>query len=94
MYRRGCRYLIWSPAQRPMVMHSADLEGLAGWLKLWNLPPTQSVAGVIRFRERTGPSPRGPLRLDGFDDGSGPLPQGVGANPDRLGPGGAAPQPR
>src|SRR5262249_8307999 len=56
VHRRGCQYLVWSPAQRPMVVHSADVEGLAGWLRLWNLPPTQSVAGVIRFRERTGPS--------------------------------------
>ena len=92
LHRRGCQYLVGSTAQRPGVMHSADVEGLAGWLKLWNLPPTQSVAGIIRYHERTGASPREPLRLDEVDDPSGPVPQGVGADADRLGPVGARPE--
>jgi serine/threonine-protein kinase len=92
LHRRGCQYLVGSTAQRPRVMHSADVKGLAGWLKLWNLPRTQSVARVIRYRERSGASPREPLRLDKVDDPSGPVPQGVGADADRLGPAGARPE--
>jgi hypothetical protein len=92
LYRRSCQYLVGSTAQRPRVMHSAKVEGLAGWLNLWNLPPDQSVARVIRYHERTGPSPREPLRLEGVDDPSGPVPHGVGADADRLGPVGARPE--
>src|SRR5262249_51164514 len=92
LHRRGCQYLVGSTAQRPKVIHSAGVEGLAGWLKLWNLPPTQSVAGVIRYRERTGPSPTEPLRLDGVAAPSGPVPNGVGADTDRLGPVAARPE--
>jgi serine/threonine protein kinase len=89
LYRHGCQYLVGSTPRRPAVMHSADVDGLAGWLKLWNLPPNRSVAGVIRFRERPGPSPTEPLRLDRVDDPSGPLPPAPGADADRLGPAGA-----
>src|SRR5262249_40936085 len=92
LYRRSCQYLVGSTAQRPKVVRSAGVEGLVGWLKLWGLPPNQSVARVIRYHERTGSSPREPLRLDGVDDPSGPVPQGVGADADRLGPGGARPE--
>jgi hypothetical protein len=92
LYRRSCRYLVGSTAQRPKVIYSADVEGLAGWLKLWDLPPNQSVAGVLRYHERTGTSPTEPLRLDGVEDPSGPVPQGVGADADRLGPVGALPE--
>jgi serine/threonine protein kinase len=89
LYRRNCQYLVGSTAQRPRVTHSADVDGLAGWLKLWNLRPSQSVTGVMRYHERTGSSPKGPLRLDRVDDPSGPVPPGVGADADRLGPVGA-----
>jgi hypothetical protein len=94
LYRRGCQYLVGSTPRRPAVVHSADIDALAGWLKLWNLRPSQSVTGVIRYRERTRSSAREPLRLDRVDDPSGPIPGGVGADADRLGPVGARPRSR
>ncbi len=84
VYRRGCKYLACTMPQRPTA--HAELDGLGGWLKLWNQPPNRSIEGVIRFRERTASAPRMPLRLDKVDDASGPLPDVLGANPDRLGP--------
>jgi hypothetical protein len=92
LYRRGCKYLLGTVAQRPGVVHSAGIDGLGDWLRLWGLPPTRSVEGAIRFRERAGPSPTEPLRLDTVDDPSGPVPEGVGADADRLGPVGARPE--
>jgi Protein kinase domain len=92
VYRRSCQYLVGSTAQRPRVMLSADVEGLVGWLKLWDLPPNQSVARVIRYRERKVSSTSEPLRLDGVDDPSGRVPEGVGADADRLGPVGTRPE--
>jgi len=93
LYRRGCQYLVGSTPRRPAVVHSAEVDGLAGWLKLWSLRPDQSVAGIIRYHERTGSSPREPLRLDRVDDPSGPVPPGPGADADRLGPGGRLEEP-
>jgi hypothetical protein len=90
LYRRGCKYLVSILNTRSQA-HSARIAGPDGWAKLWNQPPRRSVAGVIRFRERADASPKGPLRLDKVDDASGEVPEGVGADADRLGPGNAAP---
>ncbi len=91
LYRRGCRYLLCTMVQRPGVVHSAGISELGGWLRLWDHPPAGSVEGAIRFRERAGASPTEPLRLDTVDDPSGPVPDGVGADADRVGPAGARP---
>src|SRR5262249_10165389 len=93
LYRRGCKYVAGATAQRPFIVHPARIEGLGDWLKLWKLRATGSVEGAISFHERGG-SPKGPLRLDGVDNPSGEVPQNVGADPDRVGPGAADPQPR
>jgi hypothetical protein len=86
LYRRGCSYLVCTVAQRPGVMHSAGIEGLVAWLKLWDQSSTRSVEGAIRFRERPKSATAQPLRLDRVDDPSGTVPDKVGADPDRVGP--------
>jgi hypothetical protein len=86
LYRRGSSYLVCTVAQRPGVMHSAGIEALVAWLKLWDQSSTGSVEGVIRFRERPKSAIPQPLRLDRVDDPSGTVPDKVGADPDRVGP--------
>ncbi|MCI0681062.1 MAG: serine/threonine protein kinase [Gemmataceae bacterium] len=87
LHRRGAEYL---SAQRPTgVGASAEIASVAGWLKLWKLPPEHSVEGDIRFHQRDGKSAILPPRLERVDNESGPVPAKVGADPDRVGPGAA-----
>jgi hypothetical protein len=97
LHRRGGHYLCWVQYGRPTLVHSAKLD-IGGWLKLWDAPPIPplarggeegwqpSVQGTIHFRERPKAVPMEPLRLDTVEDRSGPVPVGVGANPDTVGP--------
>ena len=49
-------------------------------------PPALGAEGVIRYHDRAGAPPDGPLRLDRVDEAVGTVPDGVGADPDRIGP--------
>jgi hypothetical protein len=52
---------------------------------MWDLPGDVSVEGEIHFQQR----PRNeltPLRVDRVENPSGPVPERVGADPDRVGP--------
>jgi hypothetical protein len=86
VYRRGCLYLRGFTVQRPTEPHSAGIDELSAWLNVWKLPATQSVEGVIRFHDRPESSSLQPLRLDTVEERSGPKPEPVGADPDRVGP--------
>jgi hypothetical protein len=86
VYRRLCRYVTCTTFQRPAVEHTVKLDGLADWLKVWNLPPGTSIEGNIRFHERAGASRHQPLRLREVDRASGSIPPDVGANPENVGP--------
>jgi hypothetical protein len=86
LYRRGSEYLVYTVFHRPSVVLSAEVQGSAGWLKLCKQPPNDSVEGVLRYCERADSSPIEPLRLDRVDAPSGPVPAGVGANADLVGP--------
>jgi hypothetical protein len=86
VYRRGSQYLVYGVLHHPNVVLSAEVQGTSGWLQLCKQPPNESVEGVLHYHERAGSSPIEPLRLDRVDTPSGPVPTGVGANADRVGP--------
>jgi len=85
VHRRGADYIV---GQRPGGFLSAEVRSVDRWLKFWNLPTEQSVEGTIHFHKRDGKSAES-LRLDRVDNASGPVPVGVGADAERLGPGAA-----
>jgi hypothetical protein len=87
VHQRGAQYIV---ARRLSGFVSAEVGSVAGWLKLWNLPPAQSVEGDIHFHKRDGTSGAEPPRLDRVDNPSGPVPAKVGADPERVGPGQSA----
>jgi hypothetical protein len=62
---------------------SGEIGGLAAWRELYKLPETGSVEAKLQFRPRD-PTSASPLRLD--DSPTIPLPNGVGADPDHIGP--------
>jgi hypothetical protein len=91
VYRRGCEYLVCTAVLGPkdLSTKSAGVDDVGHWLAVWDLPPTQSVEGRIRFRERAATSTTQPLQLAGVDEPSGEVPATVGAVADRVGPGAA-----
>ena len=86
LYRRGSDYLQWIHYARPTLVHSAKVEGVGGWLKLWDQAPQASGEGTLRFRERPKTVPMEPLRLEAVEDRNGLAPVDVGADPDNVGP--------
>jgi hypothetical protein len=85
LYRRGCKYLATTQTVKSPI-HSAPFDGPAAWAKNWGQESTQSIEGAIRFRDRPKSMTAGPLRLDRVDEPTGPVPEGLGADPDQLGP--------
>jgi hypothetical protein len=74
----------------PRTVQRAPFASLAEWLQMWDLPGNVSVEGEIHFHQR----PRNeltPLRVERVEHPSGPVPERVGADPDRVGP--PAPRP-
>jgi hypothetical protein len=84
VHRRGAQYIV---IQRFGGFLSADVGSVVDWLKLWNLPPVQSVEAGIQFHKRDSKSSAAPIRLDRLDSPSGPAPARIGADPERVGPG-------
>jgi hypothetical protein len=84
VYRRGGKYLVTATLKSPVF--SAGIARPTDWAGVWGQPATDSVEGVIRYRERAKSSLPQPLRVDRIDDLSGELPAGAGADPDRVGP--------
>jgi hypothetical protein len=84
VYRRGGQFLVAGAVKHGGRQHPARVDCLRDWQQLWKLPPTGSVAGVLRFADR--PSGAHPLYLLDVTDASGAVPA-AGANPTRLGPG-------
>jgi serine/threonine-protein kinase len=48
-YRRGMDFVVATEGPRPPTPMSAGIQSLGQWLRLWGLPETQSVEGVIKL---------------------------------------------
>lgn len=86
-YRRGMDYVAAAEGPRLPVTLSAGIHKLEQWLRVWEAPAKQSVEGVIKLRERSEDTKLQPAQLAGIDNATGPVPSGVGANADAVGPG-------
>ena len=87
VYRQGCVYLAGNPHNQPLGVLSSDLKAIDKWLPIWNPPGSNSIEGVIRFRDRAGPADTAPPQLAGIEAATGPIPAAFGANVATLGPG-------
>jgi hypothetical protein len=85
LYRRGSKYLVTTLAMKSPI-HSAQVEEPNGWSRFWDQDSTRSIEGAIRFRERLKSTTTSSLRLDRVDDATGPVPNRLGADPERVGP--------
>jgi RNA polymerase sigma factor (sigma-70 family) len=86
LHRRGAQYIATGPGSGFV---SADIHAVDHWLKLWSLPPAESIEGHIHFHKRDNKAGAEPLRLERVDNRSGLVPAKVGADPERVGPGAA-----
>jgi hypothetical protein len=84
LYRRGQTlglYSILAPRERQRT----PFARLEDWHAVWDMTNTGSAEGKIWFQHRPGREADA-LRLERVEDPSAPVPPGVGADPDQVGP--------
>ncbi len=87
VYRQGCVYLAGNPRNQPHGVLPSSLNAIDRWQSFWKPPGSNSIEGIIRFRDRVGSAETAPPQLSGIEAATGPLPTEFGANLATLGPG-------